>query len=103
MSSEYSAGASWPLDEKYVSAFGAPLFASVSSSVHSHVMMSVELKLDPMWPDPAFMIMYSVLMRHTSARISARAIRSVTSARTRRIAASGTNVSVPSPTSCLSE
>jgi len=25
--------------------------------VHSHVIRSVELKLDPMWPDPACMIM----------------------------------------------
>ena len=28
-----------------------------SSSVHSHVIRSVELKLDPMWPEPACMIM----------------------------------------------
>ncbi len=29
--------------------------------------MSVELKLEPMWPEPACMIMKSVLMRHRSA------------------------------------
>ena len=57
MSSEYSAGASCPFDEKYTSDPAAPLFGSTSSSVHSHVIRSIELKLDPMWPDPACMIM----------------------------------------------
>ena len=33
-----------------MSVFGAPLLASTSSSVQSHVIKSVELKLDPMWP-----------------------------------------------------
>ena len=32
-------------------------WASFSSSVHSQVIRSVELKLDPMCPDPARMIM----------------------------------------------
>jgi hypothetical protein len=32
---------------------------AVSASVHSQVMMSVELKLEPMWPEPACMIMYT--------------------------------------------
>ena len=41
-------------------------------------MMSVELKLEPMWPDPACMIMNSVLMRHRSATSPARAIGSLT-------------------------
>ena len=36
---------------------GAPLLGSTSSSVQSHVIRSVELKLDPMWPEPACMIM----------------------------------------------
>ena len=40
-----------------MSAPGAPLLVSASSSVHSHVIRSVELKLDPMWPEPACMIM----------------------------------------------
>ncbi len=54
--SEYSAGTSWPFDEKYTSASGAPLLASRNSSVHSQVIKSVELKLDPICPEPAFMI-----------------------------------------------
>ena len=33
-----------------MSASGAPLLASASSSVHSQVIRSVELKLEPMWP-----------------------------------------------------
>ena len=36
---------------------GAPLLGVASSSVHSHVIRSIELKLDPMWPEPACMIM----------------------------------------------
>ena len=47
MSSEYSAGASCPFEEKYVSAPGSPLFAFTSSSVQSHVIRSIALKLDP--------------------------------------------------------
>jgi hypothetical protein len=35
-------------------------------------MMSVELKLLPMWPEPACMIMNSVLMRHRSDQLRAR-------------------------------
>ncbi len=36
---------------------GLPLLGSFSSSVHSQVIRSVELKLEPMCPDPARMIM----------------------------------------------
>ena len=61
--------------------------------------MSVELKLEPMWPEPACMIMKSVLMRHRSAINAARAIGSPTPSRTARNASRATNDSESSPTS----
>ena len=72
-------------------------------SVHSHVMMSVELKLDPMWPEPACMIMNSVLMRQRSAIRPARTIGSETPSRTARNASRDTYDSESSPTSARSE
>src|SRR5258705_6509448 len=66
-------------------------------------MRSVELKLDPMCPEPACMIMYSVLMRHTSVSSSARATGSDAAARTASIASRDTYESPLSPASCLSE
>ena len=66
-------------------------------------MMSVELKLDPMWPDPACMIMNSVLMRQRSATSSARAIGSLTPLRTARNTSRDTNDNESSPTNARSE
>ena len=103
ISSEYSAGASWPFDEKYTSASSRPPFGSRRCSVHSQVMMSVELKLEPMWPEPACMIMNSVLMRHRSATSSARATGSVTPSRTARNTSRDTYDSESSPTNVRSE
>ena len=58
ISSEYSAGASWPFDEKYhVGAGAAAVRVAQVLGPQPGDQMSVELKLDPMWPDPAFMIM----------------------------------------------
>src|SRR5918993_1383964 len=78
-------------------------FGSRKYSVHNHVMMSVELKLEPMWPEPASMIMNSVLMRHRSANTSARAIGSATPSRTARNTSRDTYDNESSPTSVRSE
>ncbi len=71
-----------------MSAWLAPLLGSCRSSVQSHVTRSVELKLEPMWPEPACMIMKSVLMRQRSANTPARASRigDALSNRTKRLA-----------------
>src|SRR5687768_16996512 len=103
ISSEYNAGASCPFDEKYTSASSLSPFGSRSVSVHSHVMMSVELKLEPMWPEPACMIMNSVLMRQRSASSPARAIGSLMPPRTARNTSRDTNDNESSPTNARSE
>ena len=66
-------------------------------------MRSVELKLEPMCPEPACMIMYSVLRRQMSASSSARATGSDVAARAASIASRDTYESPPAPASRLSE
>ncbi len=57
MSTAYSAGASCPFEEKKMSHAWSPLSRSRSSLRNSQLMMSSELKLVPMWPDHAPVIM----------------------------------------------
>jgi hypothetical protein len=72
ISTLYRAGASCPFDEKKMSAACGPFARSRISFRNSQLMISIELKLVPMWPDHAPAIMYSVLMRASAANARAR-------------------------------
>ena len=52
--------------------------------------MSMELKLVPMWPEPACSIIVSVLIRHASAKAAARSVGATSSARIRASSEKGT-------------
>ena len=54
-------------------------------------MISIELKLVPMWPDHAPAIMYSVLMRASAANALARATSDTLASSRRLNSSTGTN------------
>ena len=68
-----------------------PLSRSRSSLRNSQLMISSELKLVPMWPDHAPVIIDSVLMRARAANARARAAAAAGAARSRSNSGTGTN------------
>jgi hypothetical protein len=71
ISTAYSAGASWPLEEKKMSQFSGPLSRSRNSLRNNQLIHSSELKLVPMWPDHAPAIIDSALIRASAANARA--------------------------------